>query len=617
MNVHALTRKEKRALSARGAKLYGIGGDSAVSLFQAYQCLKVGNLAEACQLVLPLTKSVPENPHAWIVLGLAALNRREGQTAKAFFSKAAESAPKSVDVITGLAKAHFFCAEPDEAVAKMEEAFAAGNTEVELMVLYLSVMELFDRVPAAAKVLEPLMDKVKSVELSRTVGVKLAECESYKEAGLWLDRAHRIAPESELGRLAAASACFQRGEMAEAEARARELLAEGVNDREDALMTLIGALRFQSKHDEVLALAEGHVFSDPVMHGRARAFVANAYHDLGLRAEARQAYLEAMQSASEERSIARAYGAFCFGHGEYDEGVPHYLKRLPESYRRTVPVENASAENLEREKRLYVMSEQGVGDQLALLTLVRLLPELKGREIVFVADRRESVLLLGNALGISVVTKGDFKLHGMGVSRQQIVALGDLVRLLPGQPADARQGGYLAPRADAVSELRARYRSLAGDRPIFGMAWAARGLIGTLRSVDLAEMVGILPPNAFVVSLQYGDTDAEIAAARAARPDVEIHCDPLVDQMADLAAFAAQCAAVDRIVTIDNTTAHVCGALGHPETHMLVPEGAECMWYWGAEVRQDPWYGVLKLHRQAKVGDWSASFASVREALAG
>lgn len=30
---------------------------------------------------------------------------------------------------------------------------------------------------------------------------------------------------------------------------------------------------------------------------------------------------------------------------------------------------------------------------------------------------------------------------------------------------------------------------------------------------------------------------------------------------------------MDRILTIDNTTAHVAGAIGHDDTHVLIPTG--------------------------------------------
>ena len=88
-----------------------------------------------------------------------------------------------------------------------------------------------------------------------------------------------------------------------------------------------------------------------------------------------------------------------------------------------------------------------------------------------------------------------------------------------------------------------------------------------------------------------------------------------IDQMADLAGFAAQIAALDTVATIDNTTAHMCGALGHPDAHVLLPAGSECMWYWGREAEVDPWYGQLALHRQAEAGDWSAPLAGLRARL--
>jgi hypothetical protein len=57
---------------------------------------------------------------------------------------------------------------------------------------------------------------------------------------------------------------------------------------------------------------------------------------------------------------------------------------------------------------------------------------------------------------------------------------------------------------------------------------------------------------------------------------------------------------------------HACGALGHRATHVLLPAGSECMWYWGTEAATDPWYGGLKLCRQPEPGNWPP----VLEALA-
>ena len=163
--------------------------------------------------------------------------------------------------------------------------------------------------------------------------------------------------------------------------------------------------------------------------------------------------------------------------------------------------------------------------------------------------------------------------------------------------------------------LREKYAEMAKGAPVIGVAWKSVSLIGLLRSIELAKLVDALPENALLVNLQYGDTKDDIKSALAHRPDLRIISDDTVDQMQDLAGFAAQIAALDHVTTIDNTTAHMAGAIGHPSTHVLIPTGAECMWYWGDQPGADPWYGTLKLHRQEISGDWSAPLAALKSEL--
>jgi len=129
----------------------------------------------------------------------------------------------------------------------------------------------------------------------------------------------------------------------------------------------------------------------------------------------------------------------------------------------------------------------------------------------------------------------------------------------------------------------------------------------------LADMLSTIQKEALVINLQYNANAAEIQAASKIRPDLEFFDDKEVDQMKDLGGFAAQIATMDRVVTIDNTTAHFCGALGHPDTHVLIPIGSECMWYWGRNGVVDPWYGNLHLHRQTQLRDWAKPIESVRQ----
>ncbi|MBD3788028.1 MAG: hypothetical protein IE922_13860 [Sphingomonadales bacterium] len=76
-----------------------------------------------------------------------------------------------------------------------------------------------------------------------------------------------------------------------------------------------------------------------------------------------------------------------------------------------------------------------------------------------------------------------------------------------------------------------------------------------------------------------------------------------------LAALIAGCAAV---VSVDNSTVHLAGALGVP-THVLLPRGAD--WRWGTAPARTLWYDALCLYRQSIAGDWSAPLAALAAAL--
>jgi len=76
-----------------------------------------------------------------------------------------------------------------------------------------------------------------------------------------------------------------------------------------------------------------------------------------------------------------------------------------------------------------------------------------------------------------------------------------------------------------------------------------------------------------------------------------------VDQLRDLDGFAAQVAAMDHVVTISNTTAHLAGALGRPGT-VLLPQSRGLHWYWFTERPDSPWYPSLTLLRQSVPDRW-------------
>jgi ADP-heptose:LPS heptosyltransferase len=88
--------------------------------------------------------------------------------------------------------------------------------------------------------------------------------------------------------------------------------------------------------------------------------------------------------------------------------------------------------------------------------------------------------------------------------------------------------------------------------------------------------------------------------------------DRTVDQLSDLDTFAAQIAAMDLVITIDNSTAHLAGALGVP-VWALLPFAPD--WRWLLDREDCLWYPTMRLFRQMEPGNWQSVVERVRSSL--
>jgi len=169
--------------------------------------------------------------------------------------------------------------------------------------------------------------------------------------------------------------------------------------------------------------------------------------------------------------------------------------------------------------------------------------------------------------------------------------------------------GYL--RADPLRRLgfRERYRD---DRALIGLAWGTTNRIsGAERSIALEVLRPLFAAgDARWIGLQYGDEAGLRAQVGAAGVALEI--DDAVDQIVDIDGFAAQVAAMDLVITIDNSTAHLAGALGVP-TWLLLPFVPD--WRWQMERADSPWYPGMRIFRQTSTGDWAEVIQRVAEEL--
>ena len=169
--------------------------------------------------------------------------------------------------------------------------------------------------------------------------------------------------------------------------------------------------------------------------------------------------------------------------------------------------------------------------------------------------------------------------------------------------------GFLKCDMNKVKSIKAQLMHKY-DKKIVGISWKTtspiRGSIN--RNINLAELARALDSsNTQLVCLQYGYVSNEIEAVKRDF-NIEVIQFSDVDNKHDIDGLAALMAACDTVVTIDNATTHLSGALGLP-TKLMLPLKAD--WRWGVSENSSYWYEAVQLYKQSEFNDWHSVLARI------
>ena len=84
-------------------------------------------------------------------------------------------------------------------------------------------------------------------------------------------------------------------------------------------------------------------------------------------------------------------------------------------------------------------------------------------------------------------------------------------------------------------------------------------------------------------------------------------------ELQDFADTAALISALDLVITVDTSVAHLAGALGKP-CWVMLPFAPDFRWLLDRE--DSPWYPNVRLFWQRRPGDWEDVVARLNAALA-
>jgi tetratricopeptide (TPR) repeat protein len=521
--------------------------------------------AEALRAAIALR---PDYGAAWQNLGGALLALGQPEEAVPAFEAATRHRPEDAQAPYSLGLALERLGRWPEAEAAFRTALARGAAQPEVPLHLGQALQEQERWPeAAAAFRSVLAARPDHAPAWLGLGVALQAQEALEEAAEAFAAAARCRPDYREAHYNLAGVRRQQARLPEAEAALRAALALEPEDA-DALNNLGNLLNELGWPEEALELcrrARALAPEDPI----PRTNCARQLLTLGHYAEGWDLF-ECRWRAGETR--------YDFGLPEWD-GTP-----LPEG-------------------RILVWREQGVGDEVMYASL---LPELlaAGHRLTLLCDPRLEPVYARSFPGVEFHRSGD-----PGHALRAQIAIGSLPRLLRRREADfAGAAPYLKPDPQLRAALRARYGE---DRPLIGLAWHTINQKTTARrSIPLRQLGGLLSRAGLRwVSLQYGPHDS-LEAEAAGLP---LLIDRGIDPIRGIDAPLAQIAAMDLVVSIDNSTVHFAASMGVPCWAML-PFCADWRWLCGRE--DSPWYPGLRLFRQAHRGRWEPVLEAVAEALA-
>jgi hypothetical protein len=292
----------------------------------------------------------------------------------------------------------------------------------------------------------------------------------------------------------------------------------------------------------------------------------------GRLAEAESVLREALRAAPDNAPVRHSLGMTLLQLGQYPEGWRFYDARHEiNPMANPPPLPLWQGEPLAG-KRILVVAEQGLGDQIMLSRFIAPLAE-RCAEVVFAAPLALAALFA--ALPARIVYPKTWD----AVAADYWTPLGSVSRWLEAGPRDA-------PAQNLASLAR---------------AW---------RPTGTGLMLEGAPGNA---NNAYRLPAPPVARAIAGLTDF-VDLRPQATGAQDFAGTAAIVSGLARVVSVDTAVAHLAGAMGKP-CWILMPRPA-IDWYANWHNDRTPWYPSVRLLRQRSPGDWAGLIADVADVMA-
>ena len=548
----------------------------AISLYQA------GQLLQAEQICQQILRDYPQDAEALHMLGVIAYQVGESKIATGLISQAIEIDSNQYVFFNSLGAALQKQGSLEESIQAYQQAIQIQSGDA----------DSYSNLGVALQEQGSLEESIQAYQ--QAIQIQPNHPEAYNNLGVVL---------KEQGRLEESIQAYQKS--IEIQPKSAE-----------AYHNLGNVLREQGSLEESIEAYQQAIQIQPD-YAEAYSNLGNVLREQGSLEESIEAYQQAIQIQPGSAETHNNLGLILLLLGDFHQGWKEYEWRLKcsnfSSENRNFPQPYWNGIHLNG-KSVLIWAEQGIGDEIMFTSILPNLSQMT-EKIISECDQRLTPLFQRSFPQIQFFSRANPphpRLLDKNIDYQMpIGGLGQWFRtneksFLSGQDS------YLHACPKKVLQMKRKYQQLADGKLLVGISWKSTGINqrrASLKSTVLKDWTFILSgKNCFFMSLQYGDVKAEINTFTN-QTEIPIYQDKEIDSFQSLDDFAAQVAALDLVISIDNSTVHVAGALGKP-VWTLLPFTPD--WRWMLNRSDSPWYPSMTLFRQKEIGDWDGVFQQIK-----
>ena len=433
----------------------------------------------------------------------------------------------------------------------------------------------------------------------------------------------------------------------------------------NALINLAGVLRDQSKFAEAIEILRTAIYAHPENHelwnsmgtvvndsgnpqeaqtfylealrlkpsyGRAHNNMANVYELLGEPEKALPHYVEALKDPAdetEEATMRHSRSMVLLAAGKIAEGWEANAARLDPNragatlFSMQCPMWDGADPAQIRGKKLLVVGEQGLGDEVLFMSIIQDIQDAVGPdgELRIACEYRLMPLVKRSFPDAIVSNHLSATLEGREIRTAKLAEGADfwtpmaspLRAFRPSLESFPDRKGFLRPDPDYVQQFRDQIAGF-GDGLKVGVLWKSLRMDAHRSKFfsafdawqDILQVKGV-----DFVNLQYGDVDTELALAEE-RFGVRIHQPTDIDLKMELDRVAALSSACDLVIGPMNATTNLAAACG---TRVWFMHSSRSAWtLFGLDNRQ-PWYPHCRSFTAPGFANWDVIMPEIARNL--